>query len=342
MIALVDQAAPKLGVAAACEAIGLPRATYYRNRPGASSKPERKPRAKPKRALSDDERQKVLDTLHEPRFVDLPPTEVYAQLLDEGKYLCSTRTMYRILADNGEVRERRRQSVHPPRTKPQLCAKAPNQIWTWDITKLLGPQKWTYFYLYVILDIFSRYVVGWLISDRESAALAQRLITETCARQGIERDTLTLHQDRGSPMTSKTFAQTLADLGITKSFSRPRVSNDNPYSEAQFKTLKYQPDFPDRFDDFQHAKRHCQDFFEWYNHDHHHVGIGLMTPYDVHHGLALAKWHARAQALAAAYEANPERFPNGRPMPPKLPTQAWINQPADNTIETDAQPAAAH
>jgi len=342
MIALVDQVAPQLGVAAACEAIGLPRATYYRNRPDASSKRERKPRPKPKRALSDDERQQVLDTLHGPRFVDLPPAEVYGQLLDEGEYLCSIRTMYRILADNHEIRERRRQSVHPPRTKPQLCATAPNQIWTWDITKLLGPQKWTYFYLYVILDIFSRYVVGWLIADRQSAALAQRLITETCARQGIERDTLTLHQDRGSPMTANTFAQTCADLGVTKSFSRPRVSNDNPYSETQFKTLKYQPDYPDRFDDVVHAKRYCHDFFEWYNHEHHHVGIGLMTPYDVHHGLALAKWHLRAQALAAAYEANPERFPNGPPTPPKLPTEAWINQPTDNTIVTDAQPAAVH
>lgn len=341
MIALVDQVAPQLGIAAACDAVGLPRATYYRNRPGEIKPPEgSKPRPKPKRALSDDERQAVLDVLHEPRFVDLPPTEIYSQLLDEGTYLCSSRTMYRILAENDEVRERRRQSTHPPRSKPQLCATAPNQIWTWDITKLLGPKKWTYFYLYVILDLFSRYVVGWLLAERESAGLAQRLITETCARQGIVPGTLTLHQDRGSPMTAKTFAQTCADLGVTKSFSRPRISNDNPFSEAQFKTLKYQPDYPDRFDDYSHAKSHCSDFFDWYNHDHHHVGLGLMTPADVHHGLAQAKWHRRAEALAAAYAAHPERFPNGLPKPPPLPTEVWINQPSEGTIETAAQTPA--
>jgi putative transposase len=271
MIEYVNQAAPELGVAATCEAIGLSRATYYRQRHGKFFGPKQRRKQSP-RALSIEERKAVLDKLHEPRFVDLPPNEVYAELLDEGEYLCSVRTMYRILADNDEVGERRRQSIHPPRTKPRLCATAPNQVWTWDITKLLGPEKWTYFYLYVILDIFSRYVVGWMIAERETASHAKRLVTETCVRQGIEAETLTLHQDRGSPMTSKTFAQTCADLGVTKSFSRPRVSNDNPYSESQFKTMKYQPDFPGRFDDLAHAKQYSRDFIQWYNHDHHGPG----------------------------------------------------------------------
>ena len=337
MIELVNQVAPELGAAAACKAAGLSRATYYRRRHGEFSGPRRQPK-QPDRALSTEERKTVLDKLHEPRFVDLPPTEVYAELLDEGEYLCSVRTMYRILADNAEVGERRRQSTHPPRAKPQLCATAPNQVWTWDITKLLGPKKWTYFYLYVVLDIFSRYVVGWMVANRELASHAKRLITETCGRQGITEDTLTLHQDRGAPMTSKTFAQTCADLGVNKSFSRPRVSNDNPYSESQFKTLKYQPNFPGHFDDKAHAKRYSHDFIEWYNHEHHHVGIGLMTPHDVHEGLAQAKYDDRVRALSRAFEAHPERFPHGRPMPPELPTEVWINQPSDKTISAKPAP----
>ena len=208
--------------------------------------------------------------------------------------------------------------------------------------KLLGPKKWTYFYLYVVLDLFSRYVVGWLIAEVESAELAKRLLTETCARQGIEPEVLTLHQDRGAPMTSKTFAQTCADLGVTKSFSRPRVSNDNPFSESQFKTLKYRPEYPGRFDDCAHAKNHCRDFFAWYNLEHHHSGLGLMTPYDVHHGLASEVWEARARTLAAAFETHPERFPNGPPAPPSLPTEIWINQPSNKTIEPGATHAAGH
>ena len=335
MIALVEKAAPKLGVVAACEAIGLPRATFYRRRYGEAYRP-RKRRSKSARALETHERQAVLDALHEPRFVDLPPAEVYAQLLDEGKYLCSQRTMYRLLAANDEVRERRRQRVHPPRVKPQLCATAPNQVWTWDITKLLGPRKWTYYYLYVVLDLFSRYVVGWMIAERESASHARRLLTETCARQGIVREQLTIHQDRGAPMTSKTFAQTCADLGVTKSFSRPRTSNDNPFSEAHFKTLKYQPNFPGRFDELGHAERHCHDFIEWYNHEHHHSALGLMTPSDVHHGRSLDKHNRRAKALAAAFEAHPQRFPHGLPTPPKLPSEVWINQPSDKIIDANS------
>lgn len=330
MIALVDEFAPSLGVASSCEAIGLPRATYYRSRAAQTSEP--KPRPKPKRALSSEEEQAVLDRLHEERFIDLSPAEVHAQLLDEGEYLCSLRTMYRILQKNAEVRERRAQRIHPPHAKPQLCATAPNQIWTWDITKLLGPKKWTYFYLYVILDIFSRYVVGWMLSDKESAAHAKRLLTETCARQGIVPDTLTLHQDRGSPMTSKTFAQTCADLGVSKSFSRPRVSNDNPFSEAQFKTMKYQPHFPGHFDGQDHARDYCHDFVIWYNQEHHHSGIAMMTPHDVHYGLALGKIERRTRTLAAAFAAHPERFPNGAPTPRPLPTEVWINKPSNKTI----------
>jgi putative transposase len=339
MIALVNEAAASLGVASACDAIGLPRATYYRSQ---DERPQPKPRPRSKRALSTEQRQEVLDVLHEPRFVDSPPTEIYARLLDENEYLCSVRTMYRILAENAEIRERRQQRVHPPHAMPRLRATAPNQVWTWDITKLLGPRKWTYFYLYVMLDLFSRYVVGWMVANRESAALAKRLLTETCARQGIERDVLTLHQDRGAPMTSKTFAQTCADLGIDKSYSRPRVSNDNPFSESQFKTMKYQPDFPDHFDDVPHARRHSGDFTQWYNHEHHHIGLGLMTPYDVHHGLAREKWERRAVALAAAYAKHPERFPHGLPMPPPIPTEVWINQPSNNTITSSAIVAVAH
>jgi putative transposase len=335
MIALVEHAAPEFGVVAACAAIGLPRASYYRSQREVA---EPKPRPKSKRALTDAERQVVLDMLHEPRFVDRSPDEIHAQLLDENVYLCSRRTMYRILADNEEVRERRRQTTHPPRAVPRLCATAPNQVWSWDITKLHGPHKWTYFYLYVVLDLFSRHVVGWLLATKESATLAQRLLTQTCKSQGIERDTLTLHQDRGSPMTSKTFAQACADLGVTTSFSRPRVSNDNPFSESQFKTFKYQPDFPGSFDDIAHAKRHTHDFIEWYNNEHHHAGIGFMTPSDVHHGLAAAKWHARAEALAVAYAAHPERFSHGPPTPPALPTHVWINQPSDKTVTPTSAP----
>ena len=340
MISLVDKAAPELGIAPACEAVGLSRATYYRRRHGDFVGPRR--RRTSTRALSAEERQQVLDTLHEERFVDLPPTEIYAQLLDEDKYLCSIRTMYRILQSNAEVRERRRQRVHPKNAKPELCATAPNQVWTWDITKLLGPKKWTYFYLYVIVDIFSRHVVGWLVADKESAALAQLLLAETCARQGVVPDTLTLHQDRGSPMTSKTFAQTCADLGVTKSFSRPRVSNDNPYSESGFKTLKYRPNYPGSFDDLGHAERHARDFFDWYNNEHHHVGIGLMTPADVHHGLALAKSRDRALALTAGFVAHPERFPHGMPTPPEIPSEVWINKPSNKTITTKPSPEMGH
>jgi putative transposase len=319
----VQEIAPRLGVAPTCEAIGLSRATYYR---GQIPRPELLPRTIP-RALSAVERSAVLEVLHEPRFVDLSPGEVYATLLDENSYLCSQRTMYRILAANREVRERRDQLRHPQYAAPELLAARPNELWSWDITKLLGPAKWTYYYLYVILDVFSRYVVGWMVAYQESAALAERLIEATCTRQGIVPGQLTMHADRGSSMKSKPVAFLLADLGVTKTHSRPHVSNDNPYSEAQFKTLKYRPDFPERFGAIQDARAHCGDFFPWYNTEHRHSGIGLMTPHDVHYGLAAEKLVGRTAVLVKAHAAHPERFVRGLPTLPELPKEVWINRP---------------
>ena len=320
----ITELAPRLGVAPTCAALGLPRATYYR---GQQPRPEPKPRPTPARALPPEERAQVLATLHEPRFVDLAPAEVYATLLDEDRYLCSERTFYRVLDENAEVRERRNQLRHPHYTAPELLATRPNELWSWDITKLLGPEKWTYYYLYVVLDVFSRYVVGWMLAEGESARLAEKLIAESCERQGITPGQLTVHADRGPAMTSKPVALLLADLGVTKSHSRPHVSNDNPYSEAQFKTLKYRPGFPDRFGSLEHGRSFCGDFFPWYNTEHHHVGLGLFTPHDVHFGLAEAKREKRALVLAEAFAKNPQRFPNGRPSPRPLPTAAWINPP---------------
>ena len=320
-----------LGTAETCRAVGLPKASYYR---ALAPRPVRAVRRTP-RALASGERQAILDVLHEERFVDQAPAQVYARLLDEGRYLASLRTMYRVLAANHEARERRRQLRHPRYTAPELLATAPNQLWSWDITKLLGPAKWTYFYLYVILDVFSRYVVGWMVAARESAVLAQRLIAETCARQGIEPGQLTIHADRGSSMTSKPVALLLADLGVTKTHSRPHVSNDNPFSEAQFKTMKYRPDFPDRFGSEADARAHCRVFFPWYNTEHHHSGLGLLTPHDVHFGLAENRIAQRARVLAAAHVAHPERFPHGAPRPPALLKEVWINKPVPPAVVDD-------
>ncbi|WP_233610383.1 IS3 family transposase, partial [Corallococcus sp. AB049A] len=315
LMAVALQAVDELGVAPVCQALGLPRATFYRQvRP--KHGPVHKPR--PPRALPPEQRAEVLAVLHEPRFQDAAPAEVYAQLLDEGRYLCSERTMYRVLAENHEVRERRNQLRHPNHPVPQLHATQPNELWSWDITKLHGPAKWTYFYLYVVLDVFSRYVVGWMVAHRESAALAQKLLATTCERQGVAPGQLTIHADRGSSMTSKPVALLMADLGVTKTHSRPHVSNDNPFSEAHFKTLKYRPDFPRRFGCLQDARGFCGDFFGWYNQEHHHAGLGLLTPHDVHHGLAARRIAARAAVLSAAYAAHPERFPRGPPKPQTL------------------------
>jgi putative transposase len=346
----VADVSPQLGIAPTCAALNFPRASYYRAlfpkpKKGGTPASTRGERIDPganqsvvfnPRALQPEERRAVLVTLHETRFADLAPAEVYATLLDEGRYLCSERTMYRILAENHEVRERRAQLRHPHYAAPELLATRPNQLWSWDITKLLGPTKWSYFHLYVILDVFSRYVVGWMVADRESATLAEKLIAETCLRQQIKRDQLTLHADRGSSMKSKPVALLLADLGVTKTHSRPHVSNDNPFSEAQFKTFKYRPDFPERFGSAHDARNHCADFFPWYNFEHHHVGLGLLTPHDVHYGLAAARHADRALVLAAAHSRHPERFPRGTPKPPPLPVEVWINKPA-TPKETIAQ-----
>ena len=326
----VTELGPRLGIAPTCAALGLARATYYRRRRPQSAPA---PRPRPHRALSPGEEATVLARLHEPRFADLAPAEVYATLLDAGEYLCSERTMYRILAAHQEVRERRDQLRHPHYTAPELLAQQPNALWSWDITKLLGPAKWTYFYLYVMLDVFSRYVVGWMVAPRESATLAERFIEETCARQTIGRNQLTIHADRGAAMTSKPVAFLLADLGVTKTHSRPHVSNDNPFSEAQFKTLKYRPAFPDRFGSLQDARAHGQDFFAWYNTEHRHRGLGLLTPHDVHFGLAEHRVAERAAVLATAYAAHPERFPAGHPTPAAVPTEVWINPPKPRALE---------
>lgn len=325
----VEELVPTLSTAEACRCLGVPRATLYRHRTPKAALPEAKPRPTPPRALSEPERARVLDVLHSPPFLDKAPAEVYAALLDQGQYLCSIRTMYRILEDHQEVRERRDQLRHPAYVKPQLVATAPRQVWTWDITKLLGPAKWTYYHLYVILDIYSRYVVGWMLAHRESEDLAERLIRETVVKEGIVGDQLTIHSDRGPSMRSQTVAQLLATLGITKSHSRPHVSDDNPFSESQFKTLKYQPDFPERFAGYDPAMDFCGKFMHWQNHEHHHWGLGLLTPAMVHFGQAEKVLAARQAVLTEAHGAHPERFVHGIPQPLPLASEVWINPPAD-------------
>ena len=321
---LVATEGKTLGIALLCAALALSRATFYRD---LAPKAEKRPRKRPARRLSDDERAKVATTLGEPRFVDLAPAEVYATLLDEGTYFCSERTMYRVLEENAPVRERRDQLAHGKYAVPELLATKANQLWSWDITKLLGPATWTYFYLYVIMDVFSRYVVGWMVAHAETAVLADKLISETCEHEGIVPGQPTLHADRGSPMKSKQVAFLLSDLGVTKTHSRPHVSNDNPFSEAHFKTMKYRPDFPDKFGSLVHARSFLTDFFSWYNEEHHHEGIGLLTPSDVHHGRAEARLEARANVMSLAFNHHPERFPGGRPRPQKLPQGVWTNKP---------------
>jgi putative transposase len=318
--------ATALGVRPTCAALELAHATFYRYRTGTTQSLALE-RCPPARALALAERRKVLDLLTSTRFCDEAPRQIWATLLDEGQYHCSVSTMYRILRAEHAVRERRDQLRHPTYAKPELLATAPNQVWSWDITKLLGPAKWTYFYLYVILDIFSRYVVGWMVATRESATLAKQLIAETCAKQLIAAGQLTVHADRGSAMKSRLVAQLLADLGVTKTHSRPYVSDDNPFSESQFRTMKYRPEFPERFGSTQDSRSFCGPFFEWYNHHHHHSGIGLHTPHAVHYGLAQALNVARQQTLLVAHTVHPERFVNKPPAPPLLPDAVWINPP---------------
>lgn len=347
----VDDLAPLLGVATACQVLGLPRATYYRHRPptlsgealpevlatAADAPPLPAPPApleppaaasRHPRALSPAERARVHEVLNSERFADCAPRTVYATLLDEQQYLCSWRTMYRILAEADEVRERRNQVRRSGYAAPELLATAPNQLWSWDITKLRGPVTWTYYYLYVILDVFSRAVVGWLIAEREDALLAEALIAETCTKEGIMPEQLTIHADRGSAMTSKVVAQLLSDLGVAKTHSRPHVSNDNPFSEAQFKTLKYRPSYPDRFGSLVDARQWAREFFAWYNHEHRHSGIGLLRPAMVHGGQMVEQVAARQQVLDEAYAAHPERFVRGCPRPPEVPAAVWINPPS--------------
>jgi putative transposase len=322
------------GVRAACRAVGRPQASHYRRhrRSPAPQQPERERKPQP-RALEQAERAQVREVLNSPEHADKAPATVYHELLDDGVYLASVSTMYRILREHDEVRERRAQATHPARVKPELVAERPNAVWSWDITKLHGPAKWTYYHLYVIIDIFSRYVVGWMVAEQETAALAEKFLADTVAKHGTEADALTIHADNGTSMASKPVAFLLADLGVTKTHSRPHTSNDNPYSEAQFKTLKYRPDFPETFGSIADARAFCQRFFTWYNSEHYHSGIGYHHPIDVHYGHAQTVRDARAEVLTAAYTRKPERFVRKHPEPPDLPTAAWINKPD----ETDTQ-----
>lgn len=326
----VVELVPVTGTAGACRAMEVARSTHYRRR-RPRLVPEPKPRPTPARALSEGERAAVLELLHGERFADRSPAEVYATILDEGTYLASERTMYRILAGNQEVRERRRQLRHPEYQRPELLATGPNQVWTWDITKLRGPAKGIWFHLYVIMDIFSRQTMGWMVAPTESATLAKRLIAVTIYKHKADPTKLSIHADRGSSMKSKLVVDLLADLGVFRSHSRPHVSNDNPFSEAQFRTLKYAPSFPDRFGGIQDAREFCSKFFNWYNNDHRHSGIGYLTPAVVHAGQAVAVREQRSATLLAAHAAHPDRFVRGIPQPPPLPVATWINPPTAPT-----------
>lgn len=319
-----EQLGRRVGVHRACETLGVSRASVYRRR---RAPVNARPRPRPPLALTPHEREQVLAVLHTERFIDQAPRAVYATLLEEGQYLASVRTFYRILAQAGESGERRAQRRHPSYTKPELLATGPNELWSWDITKLKGPVKWSYFYLYVIIDVFSRCVVGWMVAERESSQLARRLITHSYDNHAIVPGQLTLHADRGSSMKSKPVALMLADLGVTKTHSRPHVSDDNPYSEAQFKTLKYRPDFPQRFGCIEDARAHCQTFFNWYNHEHRHSGIALLTPADVHTGRSEQRIQARQATLADAFENHPIRFKGQPPAVERPPREVWINKP---------------
>jgi putative transposase len=329
----VAELEPVIGLRRTCTLTGRSRASHYRDAKGPVHGPPA-PRCSPPNKLSDAEFDALLDLLRSPEFVDLAPAQVWAMLLDAGIYLASISTMYRVLRSQDEVRERRRQATHPARVRPELVARGPNQVWSWDISKLKGPSKGVYYDLYVIIDIFSRYVVGWMVAPTETAELAKAFIADTIAAHGVTRVVLSIHADRGTSMTSKPVAVLLAELGVTRTHSRPHVSNDNPFSEAAFKTLKYCPAFPERFGSIEDARAFCAEFFEYYNHHHRHSGIALHTPASMHFGTANDVQAARTQTLHAAYAANPRRFCNRRPAPPRMPTIAWINKP---TITNDTQ-----
>jgi len=324
MSAITEGLAEQIGVQRACQVLDVPRSRVYRAR---QPQPAPQARPTPSHALSADERTQVRATLNSPRFMDKAPRQVYATLLDEGQYLCHWRTMYRVLAAHDEVRERRNLRQHPVYRKPELLATGPNQVWSWDITALRGPAKWIHYALYTVLDIFSRYVVGWMIAEVESSELARQLIAQTCARQAIQPDQLTLHADNGSPMKGKSLAQLLLDLGVTRSHSRPHTSDDNPFSEAQFKTMKYHPDYPDRFAGMETARQWARPFFNWYNHEHYHSGLNLLTPASVHYGQALAIQQQRQAVMLSAYVAHPARFAQGVPLVKGAPAAVYINPP---------------
>ena len=325
---------PLVGVVAACAALAVSRSSYYRAR---KPKPAPKPRPRPARALSDEERAHVLAVLDGEPYMDMAPAQVYAKLLEDGEYLCSTRTMYRILAEHDQVRERRAQRRHPEYVKPQLVATAPNQVWSWDTTKLPGPTKGTYYTLYIVIDIFSRYIVGWQVAARESAKIAQELIAACCRDQHVTSGQLTIHADRGSPMVAKSTAQLYVDLGIAKSHSRPHTSNDNPYSESNFRTLKYRPEMPERLGSLEHARQVVRELVDWYNEEHYHVGLALLHPVDVHYGRTAAIVAARQRVLDAAHARHPERFVRGRPIQKSPPPEAWINPPPVISLEQSNQ-----
>ena len=333
-MAATEELSSVVGMKRACLDLVVPRSAVYRHRRRRLSPPPVGARRSSARRLQAEEKSAVLAYLHEERFQDCSPAQVYASLLDDGQYHYSIRTMYRLLDAEGANRERRNQLIHPPYRKPELLAIAPNQLWSWDITKLRGPVKWSFYSLYVILDVFSRYVTGWMIAYRETAGLAKQLIEHSCEKQQISPGQLTIHADRGSSMTSKSLALLLADLGVVKTHSRPRVSDDNPFSEAHFKTLKYRPGYPDRFGSIQDARRFCQDFFLWYNHQHHHSGLNLLTPATVHYGQATQLIWKRQIVLDAAYQRHPERFVRKAPQHPSLPDAVWINPPDSNKENT--------
>ena len=322
MTAIAQGLSQTVGITRACQALDIPRSRLYPRR-----SPSPVPRPMPQHALSVEERAQVRAVLNSERFMDCAPRQVYATLLDEGSYLCHWRTMYRILEAHTEVRERRQQRQHPVYHKPELLAEGPNQVWSWDITKLRGPAKWMHFALYTVIDIFSRYVVGWMIAERESAELAKQLIATAATNQQIQPGQLTLHADNGKPMKAKTLTLLLSDLGVNKSHSRPHVSDDNPFSEAQFKTLKYHPDYPDRFGCIQDARGWARSFFQWYNHQHYHTGLNLLTPASVHYGQAEAIRQQRQAVLATAYAQHPQRFVRGKPIVKGAPDAVWINPP---------------
>lgn len=329
---IVEELSQAMPIYKACNNLGLSRSTYYYWISTDKNKEEKGGRINRKSvpwSLSEMERKEILTVMNSEQYFDKPPNQIYPSLLDQGIYLCSVRTMYRILELENLIKERRMIRTHTNYSKPELLAQKPNEVWSWDITKLKGPSKWTYFYLYVILDIFSRYVIGWMTAYRENSRLAEQLIAESCERQYIPKGQLTIHADRGSSMTSKAVALLLSDLGVVKSHSRPYQSNDNPYSESQFKTLKYCPDFPERFQSIEEARVFCRRFFNWYNKEHYHSGLGYFTPESVHYGYVTEIIERRKSVLLDAYDKNPERFRSKRPEPKGQPVAAWINKPGE-------------